>query len=114
MWMACHLDPGHAQERGRRGPMASMALVVRFSQCHHFVPGHLAVRQNQWCHVGVGEFTTHFRLYFSGDWDVHWGYGILAHGHFVSRHLCQGNVGAPTPAVLNLVVPSQPLSFLAF
>ena len=20
----------------------------------------------------VGEFTTHFRTYFSGDWDVHW------------------------------------------
>ena len=25
-----------------------------------------------------GEFTTHFRTYFSGEWDVHWGYGILA------------------------------------
>ena len=22
----------------------------------------------------VGEFTTHFRTYFSGDWDVHWGW----------------------------------------
>ena len=20
-------------------------------------------------------------LYFSGDWDVHWGYGLLTHGH---------------------------------
>ena len=20
---------------------------------------------------GIGEFTTHFRTYFSGDWDVH-------------------------------------------
>ena len=29
----------------------------------------------------VGEFTTHFRTYFSGDWDVHWGYGVLTHGH---------------------------------
>ena len=28
----------------------------------------------------VSEFTTHFRTYFS-DWDVHWGYGILTHGH---------------------------------
>ena len=28
-------------------------------------------------HFGVGEFT-HFRTYFSGDWDVH---GILTHGH---------------------------------
>ena len=24
----------------------------------------------------VGEFTTHFRLYFTGDWDVHWGYDL--------------------------------------
>ena len=23
-----------------------------------------------------GEFTTHFRTYFSGDWDVHWGYDL--------------------------------------
>ena len=32
-------------------------------------------------HFGVGEFT-HFRTYFSGDWDVHWKYGlwILTHG----------------------------------
>ena len=33
----------------------------------------MAVGQNQWYHFGVGEFTTHFRTYFSGDWDVHWG-----------------------------------------
>ena len=25
--------------------------------------------------------TTHLRAYFSGDWDVHWGYGVLTHGH---------------------------------
>ena len=25
-------------------------------------------------HFGVGEFTTHFRTYFGGDWDVHWGF----------------------------------------
>ena len=31
----------------------------------------------------VGEFTTHFRTYLSGDWDVHWGYGISTHGHFL-------------------------------
>ena len=24
---------------------------------------------------------THFRTYFRGDWDVHWGYGILTHSH---------------------------------
>ena len=27
-----------------------------------------------------GRCTTHVRTYFSGDWDVHWGYGILPHG----------------------------------
>ena len=33
-------------------------------------------------HFGVGEFTTHFRTYFSGDWDVDWGtIWILTHGH---------------------------------
>ena len=32
-------------------------------------------------HFGVGEFTTHYRIYSSGDWDVHWGYGLLTHGH---------------------------------
>ena len=26
-----------------------------------------------WYYSGVGEFITHFRTYFSGDWDVHWG-----------------------------------------
>ena len=29
--------------------------------------------------------TTHFRTYFSGDWDVHWGLtGLLTHGHLSS------------------------------
>ena len=34
--------------------------------------------QNQWdpSHFGIGEFTAHFRTYFSGDWDVHWGYDL--------------------------------------
>ena len=30
---------------------------------------------------GVGRCTTHFRGHFSGDWDVHWGYGLLTHTH---------------------------------
>ena len=25
-------------------------------------------------------------VYFSGDWDVHWGYGILTHGHMWTDH----------------------------
>ena len=36
----------------------------------------MAMVQNQWYHFGIGEFTTRFRLYFSGDWDVHWGYDL--------------------------------------
>ena len=31
-------------------------------------------------HYWVGEFTTHVRTYFSGDWDVQWGYGSLTRG----------------------------------
>ena len=27
--------------------------------------------------LGAGEFTTHVRTYFSGDWDVHCGHGLL-------------------------------------
>ena len=43
----------------------------------------MAVGQNQWDPrlKMVGEFTTHFSRDFSGDWDVHWGYGLLTHGH---------------------------------
>ena len=32
--------------------------------------------------------TTHVLTYFSGDWDVDWGCGILTHGHvmFLNSH----------------------------
>ena len=40
---------------------------------------YLAVGQNQWYHFGVGE--SYILGYCSGDWDVHWGYGLLTHGH---------------------------------
>ena len=37
---------------------------------------------------GVGEFTTHFRTCFSGDWDVHWGCDLdLTHGHIAGMSL---------------------------
>ena len=42
---------------------------------------HMAVGQNQWCHFGVG--APPILAYFSGNWDVHWGYKILTHGHIV-------------------------------
>ena len=31
------------------------------------------------CHFGVG--APPILVCFSGDWDVHWGYGVLTHGH---------------------------------
>ena len=44
----------------------------------------MAVGQKQWdrAQFGVGEFTTYFRAYFSGDWDVKTGgtIWILTHG----------------------------------
>ena len=44
-----------------------------------------------------GRCTTHFRTYFRGDWDVHWGYGstiwILPHGHV--RSVCVGGARRP-------------------
>ena len=47
----------------------------------------VAVGQNQWYHVGVG--APPILVYFSGDRDVQWGYGILTHGH-VFTHLGSG------------------------
>ena len=44
-----------------------------------FVAEDVAVGQHQWYHFGVG--APPILVYFSGDWDVHWGYGLLTHGH---------------------------------
>ena len=38
----------------------------------------MVVGQNQWLHFGVG--APPILVYFSGDWDVHWRYGILTDG----------------------------------
>ena len=44
--------------------------------------------------LGFSECTTHFRTYFSGDWDAHWGItGILTHG--------QLRANFPSPGVGN-------------
>ena len=40
---------------------------------------YMAVGQHQWCHFGVG--APPILVYFSGDWDVHTGYGLLTHCH---------------------------------
>ena len=39
----------------------------------------MAVGQNQCYHFGVG--APPILVYFSGYWDVHWGLGVLTHGH---------------------------------
>ena len=49
----------------------------------------LAMVQNQWNHFGTG--APPILVYFSGDWDVHWGYGVLTHGQFsFGRGACWG------------------------
>ena len=35
--------------------------------------------QNQWYHFGIG--APPILVCFSGDWDVHWGYGVWTHDH---------------------------------
>ena len=61
-----------------------------------------------------GRCTTHVRTCFSGDWDVHWGYGILTHGH-VDQQLGLSKVySGPTnlsQLTLSSLVSDQGLSF---
>ena len=60
----------------------------------------VVVKTNEIPFCLVGEFPTHFRTYFSWDWDVHWGYGILTHGQLTMSHVSHvGNIvccGFPT------------------
>ena len=42
---------------------------------------HMAVGQTQWYHFGVS--APPILVYFSGDWDVHRGYGLWTHGHML-------------------------------
>ena len=53
----------------------------------------MAVGQTRY-QLGVGEFTTHFRTYFSGwiESDVHGQTGILTHGHMLRALLSVGCV----------------------
>ena len=46
-------------------------LSIQLRACH---ATHMAVGQNQWYHFGVG--ASPILVYFSGDWDVHWGYDL--------------------------------------
>ena len=45
--------------------------VARFSNSIYRKKQQLAVGQHQWYHLGVGE--PPILVYFSWDWDVHWG-----------------------------------------
>ena len=58
-------------DRGRplRGSLS------RHPPTNAFVP----VGQHQLYHFGLG--APPILVYFSGDWDVHWGYGLLTHSH---------------------------------
>ena len=50
--------------------------LLNHPQCNF---DHMAVGQHQWYHFGVG--APPMLVYFSGDGDVHWGYGVLTHSH---------------------------------
>ena len=50
----------------------------------------VAVGQNQWYHFGVG--APPILVYFSGDWDVHWGCEILTHGHVFQWEKRKGGI----------------------
>ena len=43
----------------------------------------MAEGQHQWYHFQVG--APPVSVYFSGDWDVHWGYGVLTHSQMAAR-----------------------------
>ena len=49
-----------------------------------------------------GRCTTHFRTYFSGDWDVHWGCAVLTHGQMVP-HVAVCVLGAPVLSVTTVL-----------
>ena len=51
---------------------------VRASPCSGG-ESNVAVAQIQWYHFGEG--APPILVYFSRDWDVLWGYGILTHSH---------------------------------
>ena len=50
---------------------------------------HMAVGQNQWCHFGLGA-PPNLEPFFSGELDVHWGYGFLTKGNIVSPNHVMG------------------------
>ena len=53
--------------------MRFLALAINLSESG--LSRDLAMVQNQWYHFGIG--APPILVCFSGDWDVHWGYGVL-------------------------------------
>ena len=47
-------------------------------------------------------------VYCSGDWDVHWGYGVLTHGHFNLRPATWG----PTREASDLLLRARRIGVL--
>ena len=53
---------------------------------------HSGAARHRTCDHGSKPMGSHFGIgaplilvYFSGDWDVHWGYGVLTHGHVATN-----------------------------
>ena len=71
--VGAQFHPGKAEEsKLRRRDMPRL--------CANFVCGgwkYGATGRTIWLWVKTGSIL----VYFSGDWDVHWGYGLLTHGH---------------------------------
>ena len=65
-----------------RGTFFNRATAANTSLPLGVGSSHMAVGQNQWHHFGVG--APPILVYLSRDWDVHWGYGLLTHGHMAS------------------------------
>ena len=69
---------GGRGEATRAGEREGVRLgLVRFCKVD------MAMVQSHWHHFGIGALP--ILAYFGGDWDVHWGYRVLTHGHMVSE-----------------------------
>ena len=58
-------------------------VVVSFASLNILLslPIRLWVKTVLGSHFGLG--APPILVHFSGDWEVHWGYGILTHGHIL-------------------------------
>ena len=74
------MDPGQGFRTSQANRAKVSGLVAKAGVTTLSVFRWLRLSKPMGSHFGVGGFTTHFRTYFSGDCDVHWGYGLLTHG----------------------------------